>query len=356
MVKKIIACMVAATLVLSFFTGCNVTKSELVLISSTGPVEDASLNQGAWSGLVQYAEQKGISNKAYEPKTLTTKGYMDTVSTAVESGAKVIVLSGSAMAETAYEAQQKYTDVNFILVDSVPANADGTQLLSANTVAISFSEEQAGFLAGYAAVADGYTRLGFIGGGETPGVKRYGYGFLQGAEYAANERAMAAGSIEIKYTYAETAQESEATQEAAAAMYKAGTEVIFASCADGNKSVITAAELLGTKVIGADVDQAALSDSVITSATKGISTAVYNLIDAYYNGTFPGGQVVNFSATGYGVGLAMDAAHFRTFTQEEYDKLFAKMMSNTYNIATTIITDTQAINEIPLSAVTLSVQ
>ena len=34
---------------------------------------------------------------------------------------------------------------------------------TANTVSILYQEEQAGFLAGYAVVKDGYTKLGYIG-------------------------------------------------------------------------------------------------------------------------------------------------------------------------------------------------
>lgn len=49
-------------------------------------------------------------------------------------------------------------------------------------LSILYAEEQAGYLAGYAAVNEGYTQLGFMGGIAVPAVIRYGYGFIQGAD------------------------------------------------------------------------------------------------------------------------------------------------------------------------------
>ena len=50
---------------------------------------------------------------------------------------------------------------------------------------------------------------------------------------------------------------------------------------------MAAAEAAGTKVIGVDVDQSGESETVITSAMKGLGTSVYDMIAAYYNGSFP---------------------------------------------------------------------
>ena len=71
--------------------------------------------------------------------------------------------------------------------------------VAANTYCIRYAEEQAGFLAGYAAVFEGYTKLGFIGGMKVPAVIRYGYGFVQGADYAAKE--LGIKNVSIKYNY-----------------------------------------------------------------------------------------------------------------------------------------------------------
>ena len=85
-----------------------------------------------------------------------------------------------------YVAQDTWPDLKFVLLDGVPSS-NGDTKIGENTVGIQYAEEQAGFLAGYAAVVEGYKKLGFMGGVATPAVVRYGYGFIQGAEAAAKE-------------------------------------------------------------------------------------------------------------------------------------------------------------------------
>lgn len=71
--------------------------------------------------------------------------------------------------------------MQFLALD-VSASDLGDKAPTANTALITYKEEQAGYLAGYAAVYDGYKELGFLGGMAVPAVIRYGYGFVQGAD------------------------------------------------------------------------------------------------------------------------------------------------------------------------------
>ena len=80
---------------------------------------------------------------------------------------------------------------------------------------------------GYAAVKEGMTQLGFLGGKAQPGIVRYGYGFVQGAEYAAQQMGIAAGSVTVQYAYTGSFDESNDTQSLAAGWYGAGTECIL---------------------------------------------------------------------------------------------------------------------------------
>ena len=119
-----------------------------------------------------------------------------------------------------------YPDVHFVLVDATPTLDDDT-VIADNTCSIFFAEEQSGFLAGYAAVKEGYRKLGFFGALAVPAVVRFGYGFVDGAEYAAKELGLEAGSIEMKYTYTGAFGNSPDFQAKAAAWYQSGTECIF---------------------------------------------------------------------------------------------------------------------------------
>lgn len=360
--KKLLALALAALLALGLFAGCGQTDkgAELALITDIGTIDDKSFNQGAWEGLVKYAEEKNITHQYYQPTEKSNTAYLESIDQAVQNGAKVIVTPGFLFEEPVYQAQDQYPDVKFILIDGNPHDADYNYKTADNCVGITYAEEQVGFLAGYAAVKDGMTKLGYMGGMAVPAVIKYGYGFVQGAEYAAQELGLADGSIELMYNYTGGFDATPEAQNQAASWYNNGTEVIFAAGGAVGNSVMAAAETAGTKVIGVDVDQSPESETVITSAMKGLSTSVYDMIKAYYDGSFPGGQNLVFEASNNGVSLAMDTAKFTTFSKADYDALFAALQNNTNNIASGILKNVDdsgadvALADLPLKAVVVT--
>lgn len=297
---------------------------ELALVTDLGTIDDKSFNQGAWEGMKKYAEENGISYKYYQPQEGTTDSYLETIGLAIEGGAKLVVCPGYLFEEPVYLAQDQYKDVSFILLDGEPHNADYSEYRTeSNVMPILFQEDEPGFLAGYAAVKDGYTKLGFLGGMAVPAVIRYGYGFAEGADYAANE--MGIDGIEIMYNYTGAFAATPEAQAMAASWYQNGTEVIFGCGGAVGNSVMAAAEEKGAKVIGVDVDQSYESSTVITSAMKQLSVSVYDGVKDFYDNSFPGGETNIFSAKNDGIGLPLETSKFTTFTQEDYDKIYAEL-------------------------------
>ena len=324
---------------------------ELALVTDVGTINDKSINQGAWEGLEAYAVEKGITHKYYQPSEKTTAAYIDTIGLAVEGGAKVVVCPGFLFEEAVFETQNTYPDVKFIILDGQPHDKDYTDFtIKENVYSIFYAEEQAGFLAGYAAVKDGYKKLGFMGGMAVPAVIRFGYGFVQGAEYAAKELGIT--GLEVMYHYTGGFDATPEVQSTAAAWYQNGTEVIFACGGAVGNSVMSAAEAAGTKVIGVDVDQSAESETVITSSMKGLSSSVYGALEQYYAGTFPGGIIASLDVTVDGVGLPMETSKFNTFAQADYDAIYAKLVAG--EIALLKDTDVTAVTEITLENTTVT--
>lgn len=309
----------------------NSTGAELALITDVGTIDDKSFNQGSWEGLMAYADEHNISSKYYQPSEKSDDAIMTSISLAVKGGAKVIVCPGYLFEVPVYNAQVKYPEVNFILIDGAPHSGDSNYDIKDNVKSIFYAEEQAGFLAGYAAVYDGYKNLGFMGGVAVPAVVRYGYGFIQGADYAAKELELE--DINIKYTYVGNFDASPENMSKAAAWYNEGTEIIFACGGGVGNSVMKAAETAGTKVIGVDVDQSSESDTVITSAMKNLSKSVYDTIEEYYDGNFEGGESVTLDVTTNSVELPMDTSKFEKFTQEKYDEIYSKIVDGAIQIS-----------------------
>lgn len=338
--KKVLLIALSLILVLSM-VGCGQKSDdgtyEIALITDKGNIDDKSFNQGAWEGVKAYAEEHKISHTYIKPEEASDAGYLAAIDLAVTGGAKIVVTPGFLFEVPIYEAQTKYPDVKFILLDGAPHTADySTFETKENVASVMYSEEQSGYLAGYAAVKDGMTDLGFMGGMAVPAVQAFGYGYLQGAEAAATELGLADGAVKVTYHYTGNFEENDTNKATARTMYQEGVQVIFACGGSVGKSVMSAASEAGAKVIGVDVDQRYDSETVITSATKGLSASVVQVLDAIYNDGWAtySGKTTYFNAANNGVGLptavigdangnAFD--RFSTFDKAAYDAIFAKL-------------------------------
>ena len=375
MKKKVMSLLLAAAMTATLFAGCgsdngtadkttgdNAAASteaagdetsadgyELALVIDVGTIDDKSFNQGSWEGVKKYGDENGVAYKYYKSAEATTDSFQETIALAIEGGAKVIVCPGFLFEEPIYNMQTQYPDVKFILIDGEPHDAESNYATAENTMAVLYEEDQAGFLAGYAAVKDGYTKLGFMGGMALPAVIRYGYGYLAGADYAAKELSV---DVDVTYTYTGSFEATPEAQSMATGWYQAGTEVIFACGGSVGNSVMAAAEASdNAKVIGVDVDQSSESDTVITSAMKMLSNSVYDAIKAAYDGSFPGGKTTVFDAANDGVGIAMDTAKFNTFSQADYDEVFAKLVAGEITIDNDV---EKEVSDLDLSNVTVN--
>ena len=199
--KKFFAVLLAVVMIL----GCVSALAEgekIALVTDVGTIDDESFNQACWQAVEAFAIENDVEYTYYQPNADSLDARLMSIDQAVTEGASVIVMPGYLFGATLVTAQDKYPDVKFIAVDVSAGDltVDYTNYVepAANVVCVTFSEEQAGFLAGYAAVKDGYTKLGFLGGMAVPAVIRYGYGFVQGADKAAAELDK---QIEINYTY-----------------------------------------------------------------------------------------------------------------------------------------------------------
>jgi len=340
--KKLVALLLAVLMVGALvLTGCAAQeKYEIALITDVGNIDDHSFNQASWEGTKAYAEDNNKTYAYYRPTEDSTNARVDAINAAIDKGAKVIVCPGYLFEETIYAVQDQHPDIQFLLLDGEPHDADYNYSTSSNVHCILYREEQAGYLAGYAAVKDGYTQLGFLGGMAVPAVVRYGYGYVQGADDAAKEMGIT-DQVSVKYWYSGVFAPNDDIKTKMSGWYTSGTEVVF-SCGGGiYLSAIAAAEASdGGKVIGVDVDQASESPLIITSAMKELSTSVIiALTDLYDNGgkwsaDYAGTtDVLGAAEDCVGLPTAADSWRFDTFTVEEYNALFDKVKNGEVEIS-----------------------
>ncbi len=344
--KKLLSLLLAVAMLATCLVGCGGNADggnadggnaaagyEIALVTDKGNIDDKSFNQGAWEGVVAYAEANNITHQYYKPEEASDEGYLAAIQLAVDGGAKVVVCPGYLFEAAVYSAQTQFPDVKFILLDGEPHTPDyATYETKANVACVMYAEEEAGYLAGYAVVMDGMRTLGFEGGMAVPAVVAFGYGYLQGIEAAAQELGLDDGSVKVFYHYTGDFAETDANKATAKAMIQSGAEVIFGCGGSVGKSVFAAAAEGGIKSIGVDVNQKADSDTVVTSAMKGLGASVTAVLTSIYDGSFDStyaGKTTYFTAANNGVGLPDDYERFTSFTKEQYDAAFAKLVDGT---------------------------
>ena len=309
--KKFFALLLALIMVMSM-AACGPQESgegyKVAMVTDYGDITDQSFNQTTWEAVVAFGKEHNIETKYYKPTSNDTAGRVASVELAIADGYNVIVMPGYAFGGTIAEVSGQYPDVKFIALDVSkgdlleggvalkgeqydynPDNWDLNKYVYMDNVYCAiYQEELCGYMAGYAAVKLGYTKLGFLGGMAVPAVIRYGHGFVQGVDTAAKELNI---QVELNYVYG---GQFFADADITAVMdtwYAGGTEIIFACGGGIYQSAAEAAKKVGGKIIGVDVDQKAIIDSVygegmtVTSAMKGLyPTTVDTLVDVVING------------------------------------------------------------------------
>ena len=311
-------------------------KYQVAFITDVGQLKDKSFNQGTYDGVKLYAANNGKSYKYYQPANgdqATDDDRIAAFKLACDNGAEIVVAAGFMQEKALKAAAAAYPNVHFVFIDGYPIGFD-------NVAPISFMEHQSGYLAGYATVMEGYTKLGFTGGGggSNPACQPFRYGFVQGAEAAAAAKGV---KVEINYSwsYGSTFSASPELQTMATGWYKNGTEVIFACGGSMFQSVASAASAEEGKIVGVDVDQSYETPAVITSAMKGLADATVWAITKHYAGEWDtiGGIPTALGAADNAVGLPTATWSLKNWSVKDYEALFADIVAGKVTISDALV-------------------
>ena len=355
--KKFLALMLALVMVLSL-AACGGEKApttepeaeggeevvevamKVAMITDYGDITDQSFNQTTYEAAKAWSEANGVEFNYFKPASDSDDDRVAMIEKAIDEGFNVIVMPGYAFAAAIAATAPEYSDVTFVALDvsEYDLTSAGLATLPANLYSAVYQEELAGYMAGYAAVKLGYTKLGFLGGMAVPAVQRYGYGFVQGADAAA--AADGKTDVAIKYAYGNQFYGDADITAAMDTWYADGIQVVFA-CGGGifNSAGEAAAKVEGAKVIGVDVDQAATIDGLygegmtVTSAMKGLAATVNTLLTQIKDGSFQGGRVENLGLVSNDVEanyvqLPVASTQWgEGFTQADYEALVASLFA-----------------------------
>ena len=317
---------------------------KVAMITDYGDITDQSFNQTTYEGCKEFCEANGVDFKYYKPAGDSTAERVAMVDAAVADGYNVVVMPGYAFGETITQVADLYPDVKFIALDVSQGDLGDYQIPENVTCAV-YQEELCGYMAGYAAVKLGYTKLGFLGGMAVPAVVRYGYGFVQGADAAATELG---ADVTLNYVYGNQFSGDADITAYMDTWYANGTEVVFACGGGIYISAAEAAAKVGGKVIGVDVDQAPTIDAygegmTVTSAMKGLAPTVKAILGelilkdnwAEYAGKINTlGLVSGTDVEANYVQIPYESTQWSdTFTKDDYAALVAAMFDGTITVS-----------------------
>ncbi len=354
--KKRLLALISAVVMASSLVACGGGAAaggsgdmKVAMITDYGDITDQSFNQSTYEACKAFGEANKVDFTYYKPEGDSDAERVAMIDKAVADGYNVVVMPGYAFAGAIKETAETYPDVKFVALDvsEYDLEGDGSDFNNKtydNVFSAVYQEELPGYMAGYAAVKMGFTKLGFLGGMAVPAVIRYGYGFVQGADAAAAETG---ANVEVNYAYGNQFFGDADITAAMDTWYQGGTEIVFACGGGIFTSAAEAATKTGGKVIGVDVDQAATIDGsygkgiTITSAMKGLQATVNTLLTAIKDGKWAdyAGQIQNLGlvsgddlSKNY-VGLADSTVWTDTFTQDDYKALVADMASGKISVS-----------------------
>lgn len=370
--KKFLALMLALVMLFALAScggdGKKDANAKVAMITDSGDITDQSFNQTTYEACKQYCEGAKVDFKYYKPAGNSTPDRVAMIDAAVADGYNIIVMPGYLFGAAIVESAGNYPDVKFIALDvgagdilekGVEAkggeydyNPDNWNVKdyyhSENVYCAIYQEELCGYMAGYAAVKLGYTKLGFLGGMAVPAVQRYGYGYVQGADAAAKELGNAA-DVTVNYIYGGQFFGDPDITARMDTWYNGGTEVVFACGGAIYQSAAEAAAKVNGKVIGVDVDQAGIIDAygtgmTVTSAMKGLAPAVKDALkDIIENGNWANyagkittlGLVSGDDPEANYVQIPMSSTQWADgkFTQDDYKALVKGMYEGTIKVS-----------------------
>lgn len=343
--KKFLALVLALCMVFALCAVASADDAAVAMITDYGDITDQSFNQTTYEACKEFCEGSGLSFQYYKPASDSDEDRITSIEKAIDDGFNVIVMPGYAFGPAIQAVAPEYDDVTFIALDvSAGDIGDLASNIPANLYCAVYQEELCGYMAGYAAVKLGYTKLGYLGGMAVPAVVRYGYGFVQGADAAAAELGE---TIEINYVYGNQFYGDSDITAYMDTWYAAGTEIVFACGGGIFTSAGEAAQKVGGKVIGVDVDQAGTIDGLygegitVTSAMKGLAATVKTTLESVVNGTFDGGKVDTLGLVSdvpeenY-VQIAGSTQFADTFTADDYAALVAAMHAGEITVSDAI--------------------
>lgn len=276
------------------------------MVTDVGGVDDRSFNESAWAGLTEFGEDYPEADVDYV-QSGDAADYLPNLQQLAREGTDITFAIGFLMADDVRTVAEQNPEQSFAIIDEVVLDEDDNPI--DNLASVTFAEHEGSFLVGViAAMHSENNEVGFIGGVESPLIKKFENGFKAGVSYVDSD-------IEIAVQYAQDFNDASTGQNIADTMYSNGADIIYHAAGGTGNGLFTEAidrNESGEEVwaIGVDQDQALTEGDwsegnvILSSMIKRVDQSVYAVSEDTMNGEFPGGETLEFGLEDDGVGIA----------------------------------------------------
>ena len=317
---SIFALLLIASLALSA-CGAGSDAFKVAQVTDLGGIDDKSFNAGAYEGITRAVEEFGIEGKYLESQQQSD--YARNIQQLLDEDTDLIVTVGFLFGVDTATAAKANPETNFAIVDyaypdcfgdAVEGQTCGSATEMSNVLGLTFSTDQAAFLAGYAAAATTQTgKVATFGGINIPPVTIFMVGFEAGVNYYNQSMGTAVevlgwDSAASDGSFTGNFESLDDGRSFAESFVQEGADIIMPVAGPvGLGSAAYCQETGSCKIIGVDVDwtvsASEYTDVILTSVLKNVNVAVYDATKAAVEDTFAGGVYVGTLENG-GVGLA----------------------------------------------------
>ena len=296
------------------------TAVRVAIVTDIGGLNDKGFNQLSNVGLQRAIRQlDNVSGRAYV--TSSANDRTSNLRTAAQSGFGLVIPVGvlfafgpiDAVAPSFSNTKFAGIDVNWADLKEKPANVRGIQ----------FREQEAGYLVGYIAglrLRDepGRNVISAVGANRVPAIVRFIAGYRAGAVRAGIRR----NNVLVNYANDPTFADQAKCKETTLDQIDRGSRIAFmvaGACGLGGLQAAKERRIWG---IGVDADQYFLGRHILTSATKKVDVAVFDMIRLYQRNPsgFRGGFNSLYNLKNNGVGYGRLSTRLSKAKRAEYTR------------------------------------
>lgn len=291
-------------------------KIKVGLVFDVGGRGDKSFNDAAYRGLEKAKKELDIEYEYIEPGPgADREAALRQFSSRPDIN--IIFGIGFIFTDEISKIAVEFPDKKYACVDYT---VDPNKQLPPNLIALEFKEEEGSFLVGaIAGLTTKTNKIGFVGGMESPLIKKFEVSYVAGAKYVNPQCEVLVGYAGVT---GDAFKNPGKGKELALGQYSQGADIIYHASGVTGLGVFEAARETKKLAIGVDSDQNDEAPGhILTSMIKVVDISVYDCIRQVKDGTFKGGRVETFGLKSKGVDYIYNDKNKNLITDEVRSKV-----------------------------------